>query len=418
MAVDVSSRIRELNESITLKLNAKACALADSGKRIFNLTAGQLPFRPMPEFVELLRSELNFLKSFQYPPVAGLPLLRQKVKKYFADSRKLPLSTVEKNFDCIISNGGKHSVSNALGALIDHGDEVILLAPYWVSYPEIIRFCKGTVVVVNSNIYDAFIPNIDDIKKVISSRTKAIIVNSPNNPSGIHYPDNWMKDFADLMTEHSDVSIISDEIYYEVNYFDPAPTYFYQHRPELLERTIIIDGISKNLACTGLRIGFCLAPKSLVHGMGKLQGQTTSGASSLVQRALINFDFDGIKDYLIPIKSHLRRNADILREKLRDANLSHCFYQPLSAFYYLIDFTQTPKFTAFQEKFAQVDHLEGDVHDISVPICEYLLEEHSIALVPGSAFGLPNTARISLVLENGPFTDAMEILTRCLSEKA
>ncbi len=401
----LSSRVKDLNESVTLKLNAKATSLADEGKEIYNLTAGQLPFRPLPEFTNLLRSELDFLKSYQYSPVAGFGELRKKIIKNIEASRDIK---IPEDFDCVVGNGAKHAIANVLGCLLEHADEVVLLAPYWVSYPEMVKFCRGIPVIVGSSSFDQFEPSIDDIEAAMTSETRAIIINSPNNPAGIHYSAKWMKEFATMIKKFPDVAIISDEIYFELSYFDPKPTFFYQYEPELLNRTVIVDGISKTLASTGLRIGWCICPADLAAAVTKLQGQTTSGANSLVQRALSGFDLSLIESFLEPIKRHLRDNSETLKEALRTEKLSHAWYQSTSAFYFLVDFTQAPIMQHFKKS---VD----DTTDYSFEICEKLLEEFGVAMVPGQAFGMANTARLSLVMEKEPFKTACQKLTQFMS---
>lgn len=398
----LSKRVQKLSESITLKLNAKAGQMRDAGQKVYNLTAGQLPFRPMPEFVNLIRSESDFLHSFQYSPVAGLPKLRSKVMDHISESRNIEIDQAE--MGCVISNGGKHSIANIFAATIDEGDEVILLAPYWVSYPEMVSLYGGSCVIVDTNPFDVFVPSLDVIKSKITDKTKMIVVNSPNNPAGTQYGEKWMKEFAELMLEYPDITILSDEIYYHLYYFDPKPTYFYQHQPELLKRTIIVDGISKTFAATGLRIGFCVGPKDLMSAINKLQGQTSSGANSLVQHALAHFDFAYLTHFLAPIKKHIRENAEILGNAFRKHNLGHVWYQPQSAFYYLIDFSQAPVKTRFKEE------------DASLAICDELLTKHGIALVPGVAFGMANCARISLVSEKEEFTQAVNIITEYMAD--
>ena len=163
-------------------------------------------------------------------------------------TRKINFDAAGVDADCVVTNGGKHAIANVLGTLINPEDEVILLAPFWVSYPAIIKFCHGVPVTVTSSIFDVYTPSIDDIRAKITDKTKAIIVNSPSNPSGVNYSDEWMNDFGELMKEYPNIGIISDEIYYQLYYFDPKPTYFYQKHPELLKRTVIVDGISKTLA--------------------------------------------------------------------------------------------------------------------------------------------------------------------------
>lgn len=404
----LSSRVREANESVTLKVNEKINKLARGGKHIYNMTAGQLPFKPAPEFIKVLGQQLNFLKSYQYSSVPGSSELREKFIQYVAKKRSVSFKDDDVEFDCIVSNGSKHTIYNILGALINPGDEVILLTPYWVSYPEMIKFWGGAVQVVESNAFDAFTPHVEDIKKLISSRTKVIIINSPNNPAGIHYSDDWMKEFAGFMKDHPEIAIISDELYSELYYFDPKPTYFYQYEPSLLKQTIIVDGISKSFACTGLRIGFCIGDKKLIEGMSKIQSQTTSGANSLIQKALVEFDFDLLVNFFDPVKIQLRQCAQIVREKFREENLSHCWYQTTSGFYYFIDFTRMPMFERFQDEKSS-DKSEGIVGEI--------LEKTGVALVPGAAFGYPNSARMSMTLEIAPFEEALTKLVKYLASK-
>lgn len=400
----LSSRVKGLQDSITMKLNEKAIQLTEEGKVIYNLSGGQLPIKPLPEFVEKIHHQLNFLKSYQYSPSSGFQNLRKKLTKHFADSRHLSHDIFDENWDCIVSNGSKHSLYNALGALINPGDEVILLAPYWVSYPEMIKFWGGVPTVVRSNVFDAFVPAIDDIRKAMTSKTKAIIVNSPNNPAGIHYSEGWMREFAQFLHEFPELVVISDEVYSDINYFDPKPTYFYQVDHSLLQRTVIVHAISKSLASTGLRLGFVIAQAPIVAAMARIQGQTTSGPNSLVQRALADFDFKLIDSFLVPVRNHIRQNAAMVREKFREANLGHCWYQSTSAFYYMIDFSRTPMFNRFNQD-----------TDNSDAIAAELLDGEGITVVPGSDFGIPNSARISLVIEEIPFQEAVTKIVRYLN---
>lgn len=400
----LSSRVKGIHDSITMKLNEKAIQLTDEGKVIYNLSGGQLPIKPTPEFIEKIHHQLNFLKSYQYSPSAGFPALRKKLLNHFVGKRKLPPELFEVEWDVILSNGSKHSIYNALGALIDPGDEVILLAPYWVSYPEMIKFWGGIPTVVKSNVFDAFVPAIEDIRKAMTPRTKAIIINSPNNPSGVHYSESWMREFAGFMHDHPDLIVISDEVYSDITYFDPKPTYFYQIDKSLMKRTVVMNAISKTLAATGLRLGWAIAPSSVVSAMSRIQGQTTSGPNSLVQRSLLDFDFHFLESFLTPVRNHIRQNAATLREKFREANLGHCWYQSTSAFYFMIDFSRTPMFRRFDS--------DGD-H--SYAITDELLEQEGITVVPGSDFGIPNTARISLVIEEVPFQEALTKIVRYLN---
>jgi len=408
----LSSRVRDTQESVTLKVNEKINELAANGKHVYNMTAGQLPFKPAPEFIKALGQQLNFLKSYQYSPTSGVPELKTKFMDYVASKREINFANVateeEIEFDCIISNGSKHTLYNIFGALINPSDEVIILTPYWVSYPEMIKFWGGIPKIINTHAFDAYTPHIEDFEKIISPRTKAIVLNSPNNPAGIHYTDKWMKAFAEFLEKYPDLIVISDELYSELYYYDPKPTYFYQHNPKLLKQTVIVDGISKSLACTGLRIGYCIADKKLIDGMAKLQSQTTSGPNSLVQKALVEFDFSLLDNFFDPVKQQLRKCAEILRESFRLVNLDHCWYQTTSGFYYLIDFSRTPIYENFRDE---------DGTDKSAEMVDDILEKTGVALVPGGAFGYPNSARMSMTLEIAPFEEALGKLVKYLADK-
>lgn len=405
--MNLSDRSKNIAESETLRLNTKANQLASEGKKIFNLTAGQLPYRPPKDFVENIRGELDFLKSFQYSPVPGETVLREKVLEYFEKSRDLNLEDIDSDFSVVFGNGGKHVLANIFACLINPGDEVIIMAPYWVSYPEMITINGGVVKVLETSVFDAFTPSITDLERMITNKTKAVVVNSPNNPSGSHYSKDWMKEFAKLMLEHPEVTIISDEIYFELYYYDPAPTYFYQYEPQLLERTIVVDGISKNLASTGLRLGYGIGPASFMNGLSRYQGHTASGPCTLIQKALEKYDFGAISEFLTPVKNHLRENSMIVRETFREHKLDKCWYQTLSAFYYMVDFSQCPILERYKKD-------ASDESDYSGAICEEILEKHGVAMVPGIAFGMKNSARISLVLPKEPFTEAMNKIVQAL----
>ena len=388
--MEISKRLQSLSESLTLALNAKANRLAGEGKEVFNLTAGQLPNRPPQKFINEIKNSLSELSHYQYTPVSGTTVLKEKVISYISKSRSID---IKKTHSCLVTNGGKHALSNLFLGLIDEGDEVIVLSPYWVSYPEMIRLCGGVPIIVEGQFSESFVPPIDKIKNKINSNTKAIIINSPNNPSGVSYPSSWMKEVASLLNNNPSIAIINDEIYFELSYKNQKVDYFYNYEPSLLDQTIIVSGISKNLASTGLRIGFMLAPNELAKNLNKLQGQTSSGANSLMQAALKQFDFDEIDLFLEDIKVHLEKNADLLRKSLNERQLDHLWYEANGAFYFLIDFSTSSRV--------------GSTKDESLKVCDELLEKVGVAMVPGIAFGISNCARISLVMDSKRFQVAI-----------
>lgn len=404
----LTSRVENIAESVTLKLNSLAVKLSESGKKVYNLTAGQLPNMPMDSFVEALQKRATELKSYQYSPAGGFVDLRQRIVDHIGKSRSINFDKVDGGVDAIISNGAKHSLYNVLMATIEQGDEVILFAPYWISYTEMIGLCGGTTKVITSEVSKQFVPDLNEVRKAITPKTKMILVNSPNNPSGTHYPDSWMKELADILAEHPQIIAVSDEIYYELAYAGEYAKYFYQYRPELLSRTVIIDGISKTYACTGLRIGYIVAPKQLTSAIAKLQGQTASGPNSLVQLTLSSFGLDKSSDFLRPINHHLQENSMLVRKKLEQYGLSACWYRSTSAFYYMIDFSKTPRFNDFAKEAGK---------DYADKICQVILEELGVAMVPGGDFGLPNTGRIGLVMGQSQFSEALDLLFSFLSKR-
>tara|TARA_B100000925_G_scaffold291479_1_gene279684 strand:- start:8226 stop:9461 length:1236 start_codon:yes stop_codon:yes gene_type:complete len=406
MSIESGKRVSGFKESVTLKLNAQAVGLAKEGHEVFNLTAGQLPFKPDQDLVDKILRECNFLSSFQYAPVPGNNDLREKIlKKFYTDNEN-----IKTDLGCIISNGAKQSISNILCALLDPGDEVIIFTPYWVSYRPLIELFGGIVKEVESDFFDGFQPELEGLKKLISSKTKAVIVNSPSNPSGVIYSDEWMDEFSKIMKSNPQTVIISDEIYRDLNYYDPRPRYFYHYLPELVERTLIVNGISKSMASTGLRIGWVIGPKNFVGTLSKLQGQLTSGANSLVQSALNEYDFDRVEDYLEPVKKHLRENLKILRDKFKNNGLSHKWYQSRGAFYFILDFNKLP----IHQKLSNGDN---DTSDYGAEICEYILKEKGVACVPGGDFGLRNCARISLVSNQSEFSEAVDRLVEVITSE-
>ena len=390
----LSARALGVSESLTLAANAKAERLAREGRRIDNLTAGQLPFPPPPEFADLLREEAGSPESHRYSPAAGFPELRGKLLDHAARVRGAPLR--EEGFGCVVTAGAKQAVFNALAALVDPGDEVLLLAPHWLSYPEMARLCGGVPRVAGPSAGGSWAPAPEAVGEAMTDRTRVLVVNSPNNPAGVHHGAGWMDGLARVLDGRPGVWIVSDEIYLHLSFAGPAPARFYQGRPGLLRRTVIVDGVSKCLGATGLRLGWALAPGALAEAMARIQGQTTSGPSSLVQRALMRLDLDeSVPRYLGPVKERLRENAAALRGALEESGLGSLWYEPASAFYWLLDFDRTPRFGGL-----------GGGADRSLAVADALLEECGAAVVPGAPFGAPGAVRISLVAGRDAFREA------------
>ncbi len=398
----LAKRSTLLADSVTLDYFEKTRQLKEMGKYVYEFTHGQFPYKPASFFIENIYKELNFLSSFQYSPVSGIEELRKKFLHIKENDRDISLNTLE----CNVHHGGKQALFNALACLIDKGDEVILLTPIWPSYLEMIKFLEGVPLLVPATSHGGFIPSISEIEKLITDKTKAIIVNSPNNPAGVHYDEAWMRDFAQMVAEYPQVFLISDEVYSKIVYYDPKPSYFYQFDTQLLERTIIIDSISKMFASAGLRLGFSICPPELSYHMKKFQSQTTSGPNSLIQNAILNTDFELFHSYLNPILSHIRRNADYLMEALHANQLGALWYQTQSAFYFTLDFHNTRYYQTQKNK----------NEDLSVQLSTQLLEQCYVATVPGNRFGVPNSLRLSLLEEKEPFQKGIDLIIDYLNK--
>ena len=401
-----SHRISDFKSSITLQLNAEAQELKAQGHNVINLTAGQLPFSPDELFIEKLKSFCDETSSFHYCPVSGDKALIKQVLEWSSSQRSVDLS----NHGALISSGGKHSLSTLFCGLINPGDEVILLAPYWISYAPQIELYGGVCRIVESDFDHQLTPSIEAIKSQITSKTKAIVVNSPSNPSGIVYSEVWMQSFSKLVKDNPHLTVISDEIYRELSYQGNAPVYFYQYDSSLLDQTIIISGISKILASTGLRIGWTIAPKQFIASLTKLQGQLASGPNTLVQKALVDYGLENITEFLTPIKSHLLSNLETIKDVFTTYGIGDRFYQTEGAFYFLINFSGLPVHQAYQQSL-------DDEADYSADISRQLLSEAGVAVVPSGDFGLKNAARISLVSHPAEFREAIEKIAKLITAK-
>lgn len=403
----LAKRVESMKESVTLSLNGKVAELKSQGKKIYNLTAGQLPMLPPSEFRQQIckSSELN--ESFLYAPVSGTKSLKEKVLKEFVDSRKISDDTI-KDMAIVSCNGAKQGIFNTLAAILDEGDEIILLAPYWGSYREMIKFLGGVPVEVSTSLKEGFIPSIKLIEEAITDKTKAILLNTPNNPSGVTYPQSWMEEYADLQDRKVNFLTISDEIYFDLQYGNESGfvDYYYTKRPELLKRTVVCDSISKSLASPGLRLGWIIAPKEIAKAVNTIQGQTTSGANSLIQSTLSGFSVETKHEFVKGVNAMLFENRETIKRTLMDNDLENYYYQIDGAFYFLLDLRFSSRY---------LDISKGGQIDATFEMATWLLDNHEIAVVPGSDFGSDHTVRLSLGNDGEIFSQAFMKLIAALS---
>lgn len=384
-------------ESATLAMAAKARELKSQGQDIISLSLGEPDFKTPKHIQEAAKAAISSEKYFAYPPVTGYADLREAIAKKMQNENGIPSSPEQ----IVVSNGAKQSLANIMLALLNPGDEVIVFAPYWVSYAELIKLAEGTPVMITGTLENDFKPTAEQLKAAITDKTKAILYSSPCNPTGGVFTAKEMKDIADVVKEN-DLLVIADEIYEHINFTDEGH-FSIASLPDMAERTITVNGFSKGFAMTGWRVGYISAPLQIAKAAAKVQGQITSGNCSIAQRAALS----AITEDLQPTKDmtaiyHKRRDMviDLLKE-IEGVKT----YVPKGAFYIF------PDVSYFFGK-ADGGRTIKDANDLAL----YILDEAKVSTVTGDAFGAPNCIRISYAASNDELVEAMNRLKNVLSK--
>ncbi len=384
----VSERINSLSESQTIAMSQKSAELKAQGKDIINLSVGQPDFHT-PDHVKEAAIQAIHDNYTTYPPVQGYKDLREAISKKLKEENQLDFTPDQ----VIVSAGAKHSLANAIMAIINKGEEVIVPAPYWVSYVEQVKLAEGENVVVKTQLDNNFKLTPGQLKEAITPKTKAIILCSPSNPTGSIYSRDELRELAQVIAEADHkIYVISDEIYEYIN-FEGKHESIAQFE-KLKDQVIIINGVSKGYAMTGWRIGYLAAPLEIAKACGKLQGQVTSGACSIAQRASLAA-ITQKKDFTIDMKQAFKRRRDLVLNGLKQINGVE-IYTPNGAFYLF------PKINSFFGKSNGNWKIENDQN-----LCFYLLEEANVALVPGRAFGSEENIRLSYAASDDELKEAL-----------
>ena len=366
----ISKRIKEMTPSATVALSGKIADLKSQGIEIIGFNVGEPDFNTPANIIEK-GEEAYRLGMTRYTPAPGTLELRQEICKKFKDDYGLTYNPKE----VIVSNGAKQSLINTLMAIVDPGQEVIVPAPCWVSYVEMIKLAEGLPVIVEMEEENGFALDMDKIAAAVTDKTKAIMINSPNNPTGAVYTREDLVKLGNLAVEKG-IYIISDEIYEKLIYEGGANVCVAALSPEIKEKTITINGVSKSYAMTGWRIGYAVGPQEIIKAMTDYQGHTTSGANSPAQHAsleALSNSADSVE--MMRLEFDKRRKYNMVGIKCNT---------PTGAFYVM------PNITSFYGK------TNGNlVIKDSVDMANYLLEESKIAVVPGLAFEAPDNIRIS-----------------------
>ncbi|MBN9686075.1 MULTISPECIES: pyridoxal phosphate-dependent aminotransferase [unclassified Corallococcus] len=374
----LARRLQAIKPSATLALNARAKALAASGKDVVVLAAGEPDF-DTPEFVKQAAIDALRTGFTKYTATAGMPELREAVCRKLEKDNGLKYAPDQ----VVVTAGGKQSLYNCFQALLDEGDEVIVFAPYWVSYPDMVHLAGGTPVIVPTREEDGYAPDPAAIKKALTPRTRAIILNSPANPTGAVYSRATLEGIADAVRGH-DCIIVTDDMYEKLLYTGEPFLNLGNVAPDLVPRLLVSNGLSKSHAMTGWRLGYAAGPKALISGMQLVQDQSTSNASSITQKAALAA-LNGPSDTITAMVNEYRARRDLFVAGLNAIPGIRCRL-PEGAFYAMADVRGLLGRT-----------YQGKPLTDSLQLSEALLNDFLVAAVPGDPFGAPGYIRMSFV---------------------
>ena len=391
----LAETLSRVKPSATIVMTQKARDLKAKGRDVISLSVGEPDF-DTPDNVKQAAIEAIRRGETKYTPVAGIVPLREAIARKFKRENGLDY----KPSQTIVGTGGKQVIYNALLATLNPGDEVIVVAPYWVSYPEMVALCGGTAVTVEATIENDFKLQPEALERAITPRTKWVVLNSPSNPSGAAYTRDEMRKITDVLVKHPQVWILTDDMYEHLVYGDFTFVTPAEVEPNLYERTLTMNGVSKAYAMTGWRIGYAAGPEQLIKAMDFVQGQQTSGACSIAQWASVEA-LDGPQDHLPVFRRAFEERRDLVVSMLNQARGLRC-PKPEGAFYVYPSCEGAIGKTAPSGK--RIDSDEDFVSE--------LLESEGVSAVHGSAFGLGPNLRISYATSTEALEEACRRIQR------
>jgi aspartate aminotransferase len=385
----IADALLRIKPSATIAVTQKARDLKNAGRDIISLSVGEPDF-DTPDNIKKAAIAAIERGETKYTPVAGIPPLREAIALKFKRENGLDY----KPSQTIVATGGKHILFNAFLATVNPGDEVIIPAPYWVSYPDMVLIAGGTPVPVATDMAHGFKLQPEALEKAITPRTKWLILNSPSNPSGAAYTRDELKALAEVLLKHANVWILTDDIYEHLTYGDFAFTTLAQVEPALKDRTLTMNGVSKSYAMTGWRIGYAAGPDQLIKAMDTLQGQQTSGACSIAQWAAVEA-LTGPQDFIEERRKIFEGRRDLVVSMVNQAKFLQC-PSPEGAFYV---------YPSCKDAIGKKTP-DGKVIATDEDFVAALLEAEGVAAVQGSAFGLGPNFRISYATSTAVLEDA------------
>jgi aspartate aminotransferase len=372
----LSKRITVINPSPTLNITVKAKKMQAEGINVINFGAGEPDF-DTPEFIKLAAKNALDKGLTKYTPTSGIVELKKAICTKFEKDNGLKYSPEE----ILVSCGAKHSIFNAIMTLIDDGDEVILPSPYWVSYPEMINFAGGKIVLLPTSEKTNFKITPQQLANVITKKTKLLILNSPSNPTGMVYTKTELEQIADILVQNN-IYCISDEIYEKIVYDNIQHLSIASLNDKIKQLTIVVNGVSKSCSMTGWRIGYAAGPKEIISAMSNLQDHSTSNPTSIAQYAALEA-LSGNNDFLTKMVTEFKTRRDYMVETVNSTKLLSTL-KPEGAFYCWINISKI-----INKKF------NGKTIANSMVLTELLLTEAQVAVVPGNVFGDDNYIRLS-----------------------
>lgn len=396
--IRISDRIKAMAASQTLAMSQKSSELRAAGVDVINLSVGEPDFNT-PEHIKEAAKKAIDDNYTHYPPVPGYMDLRQAIALKLHDENGLDYRAEQ----VVVSGGAKQSLSNIIMSVVNPGDEVIIPVPAWVSYVEMVKLAGGTNVLVPAGIDQDFKITPSQLEAAITPRTRLVMICSPSNPSGSVYTRAELQGLVDVLARYPQVMVLSDEIYEHINYLGEFTSL--GAFPEIAPRTVIVNGVSKAYAMTGWRVGFMAGPVEVAKAVTKLQGQTTSGISTIAQRAALAA-YQGSQQCVADMREAFRRRRDLVVSMAREIP-GLKVNEPQGAFYLF------PEVTAYLGKRCG-DRVIADDNDL----CMYLLEEAHVATVSGSAFCLPGYIRLSYAAADEALVEAMHRIAAALARLA
>ncbi len=393
----ISDRVNRIGASPTLKVSAEAKKMSAEGINVIDLSVGEPDFPTPQNIKDAAIKAINESKT-KYTINAGITELRNAIAQKFKTDNNLEYSIDE----IIASNGAKQSLFNAINTIVSQDDEVIIPAPYWVSYPEMVKLAHGKSIIIKTDESTDFKISPEQLEKAITPYTKALILCNPSNPTGCGYSRNELESLISIV-ERNDFYVISDEIYEKLIYDDFEFVSFASLNDEMKKRTVVINGVSKSYAMTGWRIGYTAGPIEVIKGINKIQSHSTSNASSISQYAAVEA-LTGPQDEVLQMRKEFEKRRNFFFEALTSIDGISCC-KPEGAFYLF------PNVSAYFQKSTPVIKIEN-----SFDLAMYLLYEAKVACVPGSAFGTEGYIRFSYAASLDNLMEAVKRIKEALDK--